>query len=139
MRMVSPSCERRGAAHRRLADQDRPVGVDDFEGADALVVIAEDLEQHVAARAGRKEDVVLLEQLGLFETRYSDFEALSWKRPPRARARRRRSSRSSSLSLWKTILSSSVASTVVPDLQLHAVEHARPRRAALSPAPSSRR
>ena len=35
-------------------------------------------------------------RLGLFETRYSDFEALSWNRPPKARARRRRSERSSS-------------------------------------------
>ena len=71
-------------------------------------------------------------RLGLFETRYSDFEALSWKRPPIARARRRRSNRSISLSLWKTIRSSSVASTCVFGLQLDAVEHGRTLRNALT-------
>ncbi len=62
MRMVSPSLKRRRRAHRRVANHDRPIGLDHFKSADAFVVIAENLEQHVAARPGRKENVVRLQQ-----------------------------------------------------------------------------
>ena len=53
--------QRRRAAHRRLAHHDRAIRVDHFQHADALVVIAEDLEQNVAARSRRKQDVVFFE------------------------------------------------------------------------------
>ena len=65
MRMVSPSWSRRRAPDRRLSDHDRPVGFDDFQRADPFVVIAQDFQQHIAARSGRKEDVVFLEQTGI--------------------------------------------------------------------------
>ena len=55
--------KRRGALRTgSFADHDRPVGLDHFQRADALVVIAENFQQHVAARAGRKQNVILLEQ-----------------------------------------------------------------------------
>ncbi len=45
-----------------LADHDRAIGFDHFEGADPLVVIAQDFQQDIAARSRRKQDVVLFEQ-----------------------------------------------------------------------------
>jgi len=77
-----------------------------------VIVIAENLQHDVTTRARGKQISSACRRLGSFDTKYSDLEALSWNRPPNARARRRRSLKSISLSLWKTILSSSVASTV---------------------------
>ena len=46
--------ERSGGAHRRLAHHDRTIGFDDFQQTDPLVVIAKNLQQHIATCARRK-------------------------------------------------------------------------------------
>ncbi len=51
----------RGRAHRSFTHEDRSVGVDHFQRADALVVIAKNFQEHVAARPGREQNVVFLE------------------------------------------------------------------------------
>src|SRR4051794_1508666 len=48
-------------ANRGFAHEDRPIRVDHFQGADALVVIAKNFEQNVTAGSGGEEDVVFLE------------------------------------------------------------------------------
>ena len=42
----------RGRADGEFADHDRAIGFEHFEDADALVVVAGNLEQHIARRAG---------------------------------------------------------------------------------------
>ena len=54
--------KRRRPAHRCLAHHDRSIGVDHFQGADPLVVIAKNFQQHIAARSRRKKDIVCFEQ-----------------------------------------------------------------------------
>ena len=56
-----------------------------FQRADALIVIARNLQEDVAARPGESRMSSASSKLGLFETRVLDLEALSWKRPPMAR------------------------------------------------------
>ena len=60
--MVSPSFNGAVGAHGGLAHHDRAIGLEHFELADALVVIAENLQQHIAAGAGREQNVVRFEQ-----------------------------------------------------------------------------
>ena len=76
MRMVSPSCERRGRAHRRFPDHDRPVGLEHFQSADPLVVIAQNLQQDIAAGSRRKQDVVFLEQARVIRDEILGFRCL---------------------------------------------------------------
>ena len=59
----------RAPFHRKLAHQDRPIRVQHLEFAHAIFVVAEDFQQHLAARAGREQDVVGSSSEGLFETR----------------------------------------------------------------------
>ena len=49
-----------GRAHRVVADHDRAVGLQHLQGADAFVVVAQDLQQHIAGGAGREQDIVRL-------------------------------------------------------------------------------
>ena len=53
--------ERRRRADGGFADEDWPVGIDHFQRADAFVVIAQNFQEHVAARSRRKQNVVFLE------------------------------------------------------------------------------
>ena len=62
MRMMSPSVEARGVAHGGVADKNGAAGLENFQLADLLLVIARDFQQHVAARARGKQDVVRIEQ-----------------------------------------------------------------------------
>ncbi len=54
--------QRRTRAHDRVAHHDRPIRFDHLNFADTFVVIAKNLQQHVAARARRKQNVVSFEQ-----------------------------------------------------------------------------
>ena len=54
--------EARGVAHGHVADEDRAAGLEHFQLADLLLVVAGDFQQHVAARAGGEQDVVGVEQ-----------------------------------------------------------------------------
>ena len=78
--------QRSGRAHRDVADHDRAVGLEHFEKADALVVIAGNLEQDIAAGSGRKQDVVFLEQARVIRDEVFRFRGLELK-PPAHRAR----------------------------------------------------
>ena len=49
-------------AHGDVTDEDRAAGLEHFELADALFIVAGDLQQHVAARAGGEQDVVVGQQ-----------------------------------------------------------------------------
>src|SRR5438067_9452516 len=53
--------KRRRRAYRRFADEDRAVGVDHFQSANALVVVAQNFQEDVAARPRREKNVVFLE------------------------------------------------------------------------------
>ena len=97
MRMVSPSASAAVVAHRRFADEDRPVRLEHLQLADLVFVIALDFQQHLAAACpGERRISSSSSKPGLFETRYSLLCALSWNRPPSARALRRRSASDSS-------------------------------------------
>ena len=71
--------QRRGRAHRRLADHDRAIGLEHFESADPLVVIAENLQQDIAAGSGRKQNVVFLEQARVVRDEIFRFRSLELK------------------------------------------------------------
>src|SRR6267378_339427 len=50
--------ERRRGAHHGVTHHDRPVRLDHFQLTNSLIVIAKNLQQHVAARARGKQDIV---------------------------------------------------------------------------------
>ena len=68
--------QRSGRPHRDIADHDRAVGFQHFEHADALVVVAGNLEQHVAGGSGRKQDIVFLEQARVIRDEVFRFRSL---------------------------------------------------------------
>ena len=86
MRMVSPSARAARVAHRHLAHEDRPVRLEHLELPDLVLVIALDLQQHLAAGAGREQDVVLLEQAGVVRDQVLALVRLELE-PPAQRAR----------------------------------------------------
>ena len=65
-----------GAAHRHVPDEDRAVGLDDLQFADLGLVIAEDLEQHLAAGARREQDVVHVQERGVVGDEVAGFVGL---------------------------------------------------------------
>ncbi len=81
MRMVSPSVSGAVVAHRHIADHDRPVGFEHFEHADAFVVIAGNLQQHIAGRPGREQDVVVFEQTRIVRNEIFGFGGLELEAP----------------------------------------------------------
>src|SRR6266487_2262302 len=56
-----PIFERRCGAHHSVTNHDRAIRFDYFQLTDPPIVIAENLQQHVAARAGGKENNVCLQ------------------------------------------------------------------------------
>ena len=60
-----PVLERRGRAHGSIAHQNRAIRLNYLQEAHPLVVIAKNLQQHVAARAGRKQNIVGFKPTGL--------------------------------------------------------------------------
>ena len=96
MRMISPSIRAGRISDDCFSDHDRAVCLQDLQRPDSPLVVARYFQQNFSARSGAEQNIVLLKKEGLFETRYSDFEVLSWKRPPIARAPRRRSTNVSS-------------------------------------------
>ncbi len=71
--------QRRVGSHRRIADHYRPIGFQDLQHADPLVVIAGNFQQHIAGRAGRKKDVVFLEQARVVRDQVFGFGSLELK------------------------------------------------------------
>src|SRR5712691_7435269 len=63
-------------SYRHVADQDRTVGFDHFQFSDALVVIAENLQQNVAARSRRKQNIVRLQLARVVRNQLFAFRGL---------------------------------------------------------------
>ena len=80
--------QRRGIPHRDTANEDRTVGLQNFQAAFPTVVVARDFQKHIASGTRREENVVLLEQAGIvgnkvFVLRGLELEASTVRsRPP---------------------------------------------------------
>src|SRR5213080_3119391 len=69
----------RCCAHRLVADHDRPISFDHFKNTDSLIVIAKNLQHHVAARARRKQNIVSLEPARIVRNQILRFRRLELK------------------------------------------------------------
>ena len=66
-------------SYRHIADHDRTVRFDHFQLADALVIIAENFQQDVAARSGRQQNVVGLQSARIVRNQIFRFRGLELK------------------------------------------------------------
>ncbi len=71
--------QRSGRADGHFADHDRAIGFQHFQNPDALVVVAEDFQEDIARGAGRKQDVVLLEQARIIRDEIFGLRSLELK------------------------------------------------------------
>ena len=65
--------ERCGGAHGGIAHQDRTISVNYLQEAHPLVVIAENLQQHVAARARGKQNIACFQPAGIVRNQILGF------------------------------------------------------------------
>ena len=81
MRMVSPSAS--GAKFRTGTPRTRigTIGLEDLDAAFLAIVIAVDLQKHIATAPGRKQNVVLFEKAGIVGNEILALRSLKLKAP----------------------------------------------------------
>ena len=123
MRMMSPSIRAGRVADDRFSDHDRAVCLQNLQRPDSPLVIARYFEENFSARSGAEQNVVLLKQGGIVRNEIYGFRSFQLESDPPSRGRpRRRSTNGSSSAFSKTIRSSRLPETVVPDFKANPIE-----------------